>query len=103
MTFSLAQTASKLAIGLRGGATYAVALATGDMAADDVVGARRAICRECPSRTRKALPGMTSESDWCGEPLQERFDAVPPTCGCSVGLKSAVGSERCPQGKWEER
>jgi hypothetical protein len=92
MTFTLAQAASRIATGLRGGATYAVALATGDMAPDAVVEARRAICRECPSRVR-ALG-----NDWCGEPLTE----TATECGCNLYAKTAVGSERCPQGKWEE-
>lgn len=86
--------------GVRGGAKFLAALAKGDLADDAAVEARREVCRACPSRTRSALAGMTAESDWCGAPLVEALGASPPTCGCLVAGKTAVGSERCPQGKW---
>lgn len=28
-------------------------------------------------------------------------NVVGPTCGCHLGLKSQVASERCPKGRWE--
>ncbi len=28
-------------------------------------------------------------------------DVVGPTCGCHLGLKTQVASERCPKGRWE--
>lgn len=96
MTISLAQVLT----GMRGGATFAKALAAGDMADAETIEARRAICRGCPSRVRKAVAGMKAESDWCGDPLKASMRGPTPVCGCLLAGKTAVGSEHCPQAKW---
>ncbi len=86
--------------GVKGAAKFAAATATGDIADDATIEARRAICRECTYRVRKMHPlgmiGVDAESDWCGEPLVE----TPTTCGCLLAGKTAVGSEGCPQELW---
>jgi hypothetical protein len=97
---SLGQMTLRVLNGARGGAKFARALARGDIADDATIEARRAICRECPSRVRKAVLKMKSESDWCGDPLQPGMRMDPPTCGCLLAGKTAVGSETCPQGRW---
>ena len=85
---------------VKGAAKFAKAVATGDKADNMEIMRRRAVCRECPSRVTKmhprGVPGIDTESDWCGEPLKE----TQTTCGCLLAGKTAVGSERCPQGKW---
>lgn len=96
MTVSLAQVLT----GMRGGRKFALAILKGDVADEATIEARRAICRECPSRVRTAVLGMKSESDWCGNPLEASMKADPPVCGCLLAGKTAVGSERCPQAKW---
>lgn len=98
MKFTLAQAASHVAGVMRGGAELAVALAKQDWASDAVVMTRRALCRECPSRTSIQLPGMESKADWCGPPLVGSDE--PPTCGCQLYLATAVKSKACPQGRW---
>ena len=90
MTFSLAQLTEKALVGVRGGARFAEALAANDWATDATVKARRATCGDCPTRT--VLLG----SDWCGDPMVE----TSTSCGCLLAGKTAIGSERCPQGKW---
>jgi len=84
----------------RGGKRFLKALLRGDFADDATIEARRAVCRGCPSRVRVALPGMKSESDWCGKPLHNGLKDPAPTCGCLIAAKTAVGSEGCPQRKW---
>lgn len=82
--------------GIYGAAKFAAALASGDVASDEVSEQRREVCRGCPSRVRKpGLPGLP-DSDWCGEPMEE----TPTTCGCLLYGKTMVASERCPAGKW---
>lgn len=98
LSFSLAQLASKAMVGAHGAGKYLAALATGDRAGDAEIERRRAICRACPTRQRKKLPGMDAEADWCGPALEEIAD--PPSCGCLIYGKTSVGSEACPQGKW---
>lgn len=83
-------------VGIYGAAKFAAAWATGDVATAETTEARRAVCRQCPSRVRAIAPGAVFESDWCGRPLKE----TGATCGCLIYGKTMIGSERCPQGKW---
>lgn len=94
----LAQLTRAALNGVHGGTKFLAALATGDAADDETILARRAICKECPSRVRGRVPPMTEDSDWCGPPLNP--DGLPGVCGCLLAGKTAVGSEICPQGKW---
>lgn len=96
----LAQLTKDALNGVWGATRYAEALATGDWADDRTIEARRAVCKGCPSRvTTAAVPGV-EVSDWCGRPIHDGYGDTPPTCGCHLYAKTAVGSERCVQGKW---
>lgn len=95
--------ARKLLNAAKGGATWAAALATGDVADEATVETRRAICRDCPARTIRQLPSMTSPSAWCGEPFADRTTAEKVedrSCGCLLFGKTLVASQSCPQDKW---
>lgn len=87
--------------GVKGAARFVEAIATGDVASPEEIDRRRAICRDCPSKVIKMIPGgivgIDGDSAWCGEPLVEN----DWTCGCLLAGKTAVGSEFCPQGKWD--
>lgn len=87
---------AQLLTGMRGGEKFAAALLRGDVAGGETMAARRAVCRGCKTRRTVKLLGMLGASDWCGEPLVE----TPTACGCLLAGKTAVGSEKCPQGKW---
>lgn len=79
----------------RGGRTFALAIARGDIAPRKIIAQRREICQACPSRVRQW------GSDWCGEPYRDRTMAEQnPTCGCLLAGKLVVASEKCPQGRW---
>lgn len=86
--------------GAKGAAKFAAAVASGDMADSLTMETRRAVCRACPSLRLVKIPGATEASHWCGEPLVDRMGEPLPTCGCLCAAKTAVGSERCPQGRW---
>lgn len=92
---NLIEAARMALVGVRGSERYLEAIAMGDVADASIVALRRAVCRGCPSRVRKALPGA-KKSDWCGPPLKE----TGRTCGCLLAGKSIVASESCPQRKW---
>jgi hypothetical protein len=88
----------------KGGAVWAKAIATGDVADETTIEERRAICRQCPTMTVEALPGMTSPSAWCGKPFVANLKDLDPSkrsCGCLLAGKTAVASQNCPQAKWE--
>jgi len=80
----------------RGCEKFAAAIVAGDYASSRDVEARSRVCKMCDAYTVTRLPGMQSESAWCGEPLIE----TETTCGCALYGKVRVGSERCPRGKW---
>jgi hypothetical protein len=82
--------------GVHGASTFLAAVASGDVAPQPAVEARRAICRVCPRMVVKVAPGAVADSSWCGEPLQ----VTASTCGCLVAAKTLVASEKCPQNKW---
>lgn len=86
----------------RGAEAFAGAIAQGDVVTGAELARRRAICRSCPSYTIETAPGAEAPSGWCGPALTDRMDQATPTCGCLVVTKAVVGSERCPQGRWEE-
>lgn len=83
-----------------GADAFTRALITGDWANAAEVDRRREVCRQCPAHVVKAAPGAAKPSSWCGEPLTPDPDATPPTCGCLLRLKTLVGSQACPAGKW---
>lgn len=96
--------ASRLLTAAKGGAIWAKALATGDIAPEQTTEERRAICRTCESRRVEQLPGMTSPGAWCGPPLENRIgeeEIANRTCGCLLYGKTMVASESCPQAKWK--
>lgn len=80
----------------KGGAKYAIAHATGDVAPEPVRELRAQICRDCPSRVRTKVLGADGPSDWCGQPFIE----TSQTCGCLLPAKISVASESCPQLRW---
>ena len=85
-----------LLVGVFGAAKYAAAIASGDIASEEVTEQRREVCRACPSRVRKSpMPGV-AESDWCGSPMEE----TEKTCGCLLFAATMVASKECPQKKW---
>jgi hypothetical protein len=87
----------------KGGAVWAKAIATGDVADEATIEERRAICRQCPMMTVEALPGMTSPSAWCGKPFVANLKDPDPSkraCGCLLAGKTAVASQSCPQTRW---
>lgn len=96
----LAQLTRDAINGVWGAGRYAVALAEGDWAEDEIIEMRRAVCKNCPSRVTKAPVVGSEPSDWCGPPIHDGYGDTPPTCGCHLLAKTAVGSERCIQGKW---
>lgn len=94
---------------MKGGWKYAKAVADGDLASEDEALRRMSICRSCPDRhVRTVTLNQGAVRAWyCGKPLTES----KTTCGCLVAItvhgvdspggKSVVGSEACPQKKWE--
>lgn len=84
-----------------GATRYAAAMATGDIAPDGEIEIRRACCRACPSMMVERSDNAEGESAWCGKPFKDNMDDPRrPTCGCLLAGKTAVASERCPQGRW---
>lgn len=83
-----------------GARRYAEAIAAGDIATDETISRRRDFCRGCPTRVRITVQGARSPSDFCGEPFTDRTCQPNPSCGCPCAAMTAVGSKRCPQGKW---
>lgn len=100
LRLSLAQLTKNTLNGVYGAGKYITALASGDLAEDGIVEMRRAVCKRCPSRVTKSAMLGVAASDWCGEPIHDGLDDAPPTCGCLLSGKTAVASERCPQGRW---
>jgi hypothetical protein len=101
-------------VAARGAEKYAVALARGDCAEDEVASERVNRCATCPSMTMtdtgSELDGGIVIKCWCGPALEDHTKGVLPTCGCLVALrvngqmlpagKSLVGSEACDQERW---
>lgn len=83
-----------------GATRYAAAMASGDVAPDIEIEIRRACCRCCPSMVVARSDNAEGESAWCGKPFNDRLGEKLPTCGCLLAGKTAVASERCPQGRW---
>ena len=84
-----------------GATRYAAAMAMGDIASDLDIDIRRGCCRACPSMVVERSDNAEGESAWCGKPFKDyTTDAKRPTCGCLLAGKTAVASERCPQGRW---
>jgi hypothetical protein len=67
----------------KGAAKIVQATIGAGLAADSVIEDRRVICRACPASV-KVLGGVSK----CEE------------CGCFIGPKTRLKSERCPRGKW---
>jgi len=87
-------------VAAKGGGRYALAVISGDMADSASIDARRAICRSCGACHVLTADGATAPSSWCGEPFIEDDTPGEESCGCLIVGKTAVGSERCPRGKW---
>jgi hypothetical protein len=83
-------TCGKIASGAIGLTKFALGA---DAASAEVTLRRRDICRECPQATRnesrmdRTTKGLTSFSS-CR------------VCSCIIAAKTALASERCPEGKW---
>lgn len=95
--------AHKLLTAAHGGLTWAKAIATGDVAPEEVTEQRRQICNACPMRTVAKLAGMDAESTWCGPPFEDHTteaDEAKRSCGCLLYGATLVASKSCPQGKW---
>lgn len=92
--------AEQQAVAAEGARRFWDALATGDIAEDATYEVRIATCKGCGSKRDVAAPGMKETSSWCGMPFENRMGDESPTCGCLLGVKCLVGSEKCPQRKW---
>jgi hypothetical protein len=82
------------AILVEGAKRYIHAIAAGDAAEDGEIERRTKICARCPSST------IDDFERYCGPKFVDLTHESTPTCGCMVIAKAAVGSERCPQGRW---
>ena len=93
---------SHLWVGVRGAGRYAKAIASGDVASDQVVQERlcgERGCLSCPCVTSTTEPGGYV-AHWCGTPLTVATDDDGGTCGCLVEAKASVASEACPRRRW---
>lgn len=88
------------AMAAKGAKRFWDALSSGDVVEDATYEVRIAICKICPSKRDVAAPGMRLTSSWCGMPFENKMEGDKPTCGCLLGVKCLVSSEKCPQGKW---
>lgn len=78
----------------RGTAGVAKAVAGVDAAPEAVTQRRRDVCRECPEATREDNPKLHPRH----KGLTVR--SVCRACKCNIALKTRVGGESCPLGKW---
>lgn len=84
---------------LQGARRYLEAVASGDVASDEVIDARLGTCAECDACT--PLPSHPEIAvGYCGEPFVE--DTERRTCGCLIRGKVCVRSEECPRRLWVE-
>lgn len=89
-------------VGVRGGGRYAKAVASGDVARDEVIEERlrgERGCLACPAVTQSVEAGGYV-AHWCGRAFEERIDEHGGTCGCLCEAKASVASEACPRGRW---
>jgi len=102
----------------KGAAAPLMAVASGDVASDDVAAARCSLCLSCqsdgaPTTTRgkeQQTEHGIAQAIYCGQMPDGNPHGPNPTCGCLVAItvagefipagKTLVGSCRCPQGKW---
>jgi len=84
----------------KGGAKFAIAVLSGNMADDHTIDARRAICRSCGACRVQTAAGAVAPSSWCGEPFVEYHTPGSESCGCLIAGKTMVASEHCPRAKW---
>lgn len=101
--------------GVKGAEKYRRAIVQGDLATPEAAVKRRMICESCPHATTRdiTVQGKMTFVRYCGTAFEEHLgpEFTHQTCGCLVGLtidgealpggKTLVGSEQCPQGKWE--
>lgn len=85
-------------IGMRGAGKYLDAVAAGDVATEDEVKRRLAVCLACPARM--ADQDVPEAAGWCGPPFEAAELPDGPTCGCLIDAKASVASEMCPRGRW---
>lgn len=87
---SLAEGMKRIGRGIKGLTKNALHL---DQAEKDLQTARLLICDNCP----ESVPiDKSVESRSCGKLLKSNGK----TCGCILGQKTRIASERCPQEKW---
>jgi len=87
-------------IGMQGAAKYALAIAAGDEAGEDLEDQLICECGVCTARTPDAA--IPASAGWCGTPLMAEVRDDGPTCGCLLEAKASVGSETCPRQNWKE-
>jgi hypothetical protein len=90
---------------LRGAEKYRHAVASGDVASEQVQEERANKCWACPSSTSRTT-ASNATGVFCGAPFRE----TPITCGCLTAIriegktyaggKTVVASEQCPQKRW---
>jgi hypothetical protein len=102
---------------VKGAEKYRRAIVSGDLATADDAAHRRMICESCPHATTRdvEVSGKMVMARHCGTAFEEHLgpEFIHQTCGCLVGLtmdgeampggKTLVGTEQCPQGKWEAK
>jgi hypothetical protein len=90
---SWAEAAKRIAGGVKGLAEDALGA---NVAAEDVIVARLAICEGCENRQ----PCYGDSSAMCCGRLTDVLKPQKPTCGCILSKKTKRKNERCPINKW---
>jgi hypothetical protein len=100
----------------KGAEKYRRAIVRGDLVEPHEAVRRRMICQSCDHATTRdiTVAGQTFALRYCGQAFEEHLgpEFIHQTCGCLVGLtidgeampggKTMVGTEQCPQGRWED-
>lgn len=88
---------AKLLTGVKGCRAFIAAILSGDVATEQELEVKRAVCLVCPHRVERW------GSSWCGEPFKDRTSPSIPkclrTCGCNLAGVLRVGSKWCVQGR----
>ncbi len=84
--------------GWDGAREYLAAIASGDIASEVDIDARRLVCSGCPSRVIDVKKPKRLGS--CGPKFVDRRGLDQPTCGCPIEMLTCIASKRCPQGKY---
>lgn len=75
---------------LKNGAIGVLKIVSGDRANSEVIEARQRECLKCKNHSRSG----EHKSNFV------RVNDICKACGCIIVAKSAIGSEKCPEGKW---